>query len=150
MKILDGNLIVELLDKYVDQEKQTGAFSFDLTIRSITQLEGVGRVDFSGKEFEWGQRSILSPKSFNPGDNHGWWRLAQGEYVIRFNEALTLPENCIAVIHPLDRIAQNGAHHAPAFIQSSAPYLEVLLAVGRQGIEIKENARVSSLMIFQF
>jgi deoxycytidine triphosphate deaminase len=149
MTILDGLSIAAFLDKYIDKEKQSGPHSFDLTAKSITQLEGIGRVDFSGKEFEWGQRSIISPKSFKPGESLGWWKLPQGEYIVRFNEAITLPDNSVAIVYPHDRISQNGAHHIPINIQSSTAFIEVLLVVGRQGIEIKENARISYVMVFQ-
>lgn len=150
MILLTGEQIAGFLTKYIDKEKQMGKFSFDLTVKSITQLEGVGRVDFGGSEFEWGQRSILSPKRIGPGDDFGWWKLSKGEYIVRLNEAVNLPENTVVTILPHDRIAQNGAQHAPALLQSSQEHIEILLQVGCLGIEIKENARVSYLVASQF
>ncbi|MBN2092011.1 hypothetical protein JW964_20505, partial [candidate division KSB1 bacterium] len=104
MKILTAEEIAALVEKSVDNEKQGHDFSYDLTAKSVTELEGTGKVDFSGKEFEWGQRTILSPKRMTPGDPFGWWKLASGEYILRLNEAINLPPNCMGIILPLDRI----------------------------------------------
>lgn len=150
MNILTGEAIADFMERYIDKEKQTSAYSFELTVKSITQIEGIGRVDFSGKEFQWGQRTVLSPKRFIPNDEHGWWRLSQGEYVIRFNEAVNLPANTMAYVLPHDRISQNGAHHAPLLLQGPTQYVEVLFHAGQIGIEIKENARISLLMAVKF
>ncbi len=149
MKILTSEEIAALVDKCVDKAKQSHEFSFDLTAKSVTELEGTGKVDFSGKEFEWGQRTILSPKRMTPGDPFGWWKLTNGEYILRLNEAINLPPNCVGIILPLDRITQNGAHHAPLVVTKSTPFVEILLQVGHVGIEIKENARISAMTIYQ-
>ena len=149
MKILTGKAIAEFIERSIDKQKQTNTFAFELTAKSITQLEGVGKVDFGGNEFEWGQRSILSPKRFLPNDEYGWWKLTHGEYIVRFNEAIKLPPNTMGYILPLDRIAQNGAHHAPLLIQSAMEHVEILFQVGQIGIELKENARISMVMVFE-
>ena len=148
MQILKGETIAGFVEKIIDKNRQIGPYSVDLTVKSITQLEGVGRVDFSGKEFAWGQRTILSPKQIMPSDEFGWWRLASGEYVVRLNEALNLPPSTLAIVLPHERIAQNGADHSALFIQTPMQHIEVLLQVGKVGIEIKENARISYMMAF--
>jgi len=150
MKILTGKSVAEMLEKCISKEIQTHSFTFDLTAKSITQLEGVGKVDFSGDEFEWGQRTILSPKRMAPGEQYGWWKLGPGEYIVRLNEAINLPPKTIGIVLPLDRLTQNGADHAPLVITSSQQFLEILLQVGHVGIEIKENARISSLSAYQY
>jgi deoxycytidine triphosphate deaminase len=148
MNILKGEVIAGFVGKLITQDKQVGPYSVDLTVKSISQLDGVGRVDFSGKEFAWGQRTILSPKQVQPADELGWWRLPEGEYIVRFNEALNLPPGTMAIILPHERISQNGAYHSALLIHTPLPHAEVLLQVGKVGIEIKENARISYLLAF--
>jgi deoxycytidine triphosphate deaminase len=149
MKSVTGNTIAEFLEKFVDKSKQIRENSVELTIKSITQLEGIGKIDFVGNEFQWAQRTVLSPRRINPGDESGWWTLTAGDYIVRLNEVIQLPPNHLAIILPQDRIIQNGAYHAPVIIQTAVPYVEVLLQVGRAGLEVKENARFSQVIVFQ-
>lgn len=149
MKMITGTEVSGFLKNVIAKEIQEQEFSFDLTVRSITQLEGHGKVDFSGKEFEWGQRTVLSPKRVAPDDSHGWWKLQRGQYIVRLNESISLPAGHIAIVVPHERIVQNGAYHPMLLVQDSTEHAEVLLSVSDAGIEIKENARISSLVTFQ-
>ncbi|MCI0514483.1 hypothetical protein L0128_14810 [candidate division KSB1 bacterium] len=149
MKSVTGNTIAEFLEKFVDKSKQIRENSVELTVKSITQLERSGKIDFVGNEFQWAQRTVLSPRRIQPNDEAGWWKLTAGDYIVRLNEAIKLPPNHLALIMPQDRIVQNGAYHAPIIIQTEVPYVEVLLQVGRAGIEVKENARFSQVIVFQ-
>lgn len=139
----------EFLDSVINKEIQVHEFSVDLTAKSITQLEGVGKVDFGGKEFQWGQRTVMSPKRINPEDSYGWWRLPAGEYIVRLNESISLPSGYIAMVLPHERIVQNGCHHPAILLENSAQYIEILLNVSNVGIKIKENARISYVTAFQ-
>jgi len=148
MNIVNGDAMTAFVGNLRNKDRQVGSYSVDLTVKSISQLEGVGRVDFSGKDFAWGQRSILSPKQTEISDPRGWWRLPAGQYLVRLNEGLTLPPNSIAMVLPHERICQNGAYHPALFIQAAVQHIEVLLQVGNFGIEIKENARISYVLVF--
>jgi len=149
MKLITGKQISEFLESVINKEVQEHEFCFDLTAKSITQLEGVGKVDFGGKEFEWGQRTVMSPKRIAPDDSYGWWKLSAGEYIIRLNESIKLPQGYFALVAPHERIVQNGCHHPNLWLQGPAEHIEVLLCVPAVGINIKENARISYLMAFQ-
>ncbi|MBN1351178.1 hypothetical protein JXJ21_17295 [candidate division KSB1 bacterium] len=149
MTMLSGAQVVDFVGNLIDKGKQERKFSIDLTAKSITQLEGRGRIDFGGSEFEWGQRTVLSPKRLNPQETFGWWKLTKGEYIIRLNESVILPAGYLGLVLPHERIVLNGAHHPMLLLQSTVEHVEVLLCVSEVGIDIKENARISSLNAFK-
>lgn len=149
MRILDADGVSEQLDGLVHLDTQRAAVGLDLTVGRIARLTGPGALDFGGSEFEPARREVLTPERASPGDDYGWWELEAGTYVARYNEKLDLVAGQLGAIHPLPRLQQAGAFH-PAFVADEAQEpLETLLTVGEAGCRLKENCRVSRLVVLE-
>ncbi len=148
MQLMSGNDIKTHIKNLIHEETQTGDFCVDLTIKHINHLTGKGAVDFGGSEHIIRPRKELPPLKKEAEDEYGWWHLTGGTYLIQFNESLDLGD-LVGTIAPHSRLMNSGAFHVPRIVTGSMNVVEIHLIVGTQGIDIKENARVSSLYIMK-
>ena len=119
----------------------------DLTAAAVYRLTGGGSLDFGGSEYEEASREQLEAELAQPDDDYGWWDLRAGTYFIRFNEDVELDDGNVGLVYPHRRLLAAGGHH-PAFqIQGGQSPLEVPIMVAERGLRIKENARVSKLLV---
>lgn len=148
MRILDADATSGHVDGLVHLETQRAPSGLDLTVGGVARITGPGRLDFGGSEFAPAPTGELSPAPASPGDDYGWWELDPGSYVVRYNETLELDDGQVALVHPLPRLLGAGASH-PAFVADAdgGERLEVLLTVGEGGCGLKENCRVSRLLV---
>jgi len=149
MKILEGSQILQLLANLVYVKKQVHSASVDLTVKSIANMSLGGSLDFGGSEFKPGDREVIEPEKSDPSEKYGWWSLDEGDYFVEYNEELSLPSGCIAIIQPHERIIESGTTHASRFVTESDDRLVSMIHVGRGGIHIKENARISNLIVMR-
>lgn len=147
MRILDADATSALLEGLVHLDTQRAAAGLDLTADEVARLTGPGALDFGGSEFAPADREELEPELADPGDDYGWWELEPGTYVLRCNESLALDGGRVGVVHPLPRLQQAGAHHPTFVLTGPADPLETLLTVGEGGCRMKENCRVSRLLV---
>lgn len=147
MRMLSAEATKAYVDRLVHFDTQRAESGLDLTVDSVFRVNGFGRLDFGGSEFEPAARKELSPQLDNPDDDYGWWKLERGTYVIRYNEALTLDEGQSAQVFPHQRLLQAGATHAAFVVDGAQDPVEGLLTVGAAGCHLKENSRVSRLLI---
>jgi deoxycytidine triphosphate deaminase len=149
MAILDTQTTRERVRDLVHFDTQESAVGLDLTVDAVARVTGRGALDFGGSEFRPADREFLEPELADSGDDYGWWELEAGSYVVRYNEALDAGAGTVGVVHPLPRLQQAGAFH-PAFIAEpgEAP-LETLVSVCGPGCRIKENSRVSRLVLVE-
>jgi deoxycytidine triphosphate deaminase len=82
-------------------------------------------------------------------DKYGWWHLPAGEFMVGYNEELALPPGHMAILQPHERLVECGVSHAARFITEPSEKLSSLIHVGRAGVEIKLNARVSKLVVLR-
>ncbi len=115
----------------------------------VHRLSGPGALDFGGSEFEEAPHEQVAPEKASPDDDYGWWNLGAGAYLLRYNETADLGDDHLAFVFPHERLLQAGASHAAFQISGGRDPLGALLTVGAQGVRIKENARVSRLLLFQ-
>lgn len=148
MRILDVEATATELEGLVHLETQRAAAGVDLTVARVARVAGAGRIDFGGSEHEPTDREVLTPERAAPGDDYGWWELAPGSYAVRYNESLDLAPGRIGLVHPLPRLQRAGAAH-PAFVADGEGPLEALLTVGSGGCALKENCRVSRLLVVE-
>jgi deoxycytidine triphosphate deaminase len=147
MRILDADATSGHVDGLVHLETQRAPSGLDLTVGGVARITGPGRLDFGGSEFAPAPTGELSPAPASPDDDYGWWELDPGSYVVRYNETLELDDGQVALVHPLPRLLGAGASH-PAFVaDADGERLEVLLTVGEGGCGLKENCRVSRLLV---
>lgn len=72
-----------------------------------------------------------------------------GTYAIRYNEAIDLEQGQHGQVHPLPRLQRAGAAHAAFVVDGAVDPLEALLTVGAAGCRLKENCRISRLLVLE-
>lgn len=149
MKYLEGKRVAEILKGTVSEKHQQHHRETDLTVARIYRITGSGSVDFGGSEEEAAPREEVKAEPAAADDKHGWWSLAEGDYVIRFNEVAALSQSQIAFLQPHERLARAGGTHPSFYFREEREFLEVTLHVGSGGLRVKENARVSKLLILE-
>lgn len=132
----------ELLDGIVYEPTQTEGRGIDLTVAEIYEIEAPGRVDFGGGELEQAETSPHPSDRRNPDDEYEWWHLEPGQYLVEYNETV-VPEDRIITVQPRTEILERGATHPTLQLPSLQ---QIPLAVGGAGIDIKENARVTTIV----
>lgn len=138
----------QLSDVVHADTQQTARYGFDLTVDEIYRITGSGALDFGGSEFEEPTREALEPEFARPEDDYGWWELRAGTYLLRFNEGVELEEESVALVLPHERLLSTGGRHAAFQVQGAHSPLETTLVVPERGLRIKENARVSKVVVF--
>lgn len=142
-----ADAIAQQLDGLVHLDTQRAPDGLDLTVHAVYRTTGHGQLDFGGGEFQAAPREQLNPVFDDPEDDYGWWTLEKGAYLIQYNESLTLDDGQRAVISPLERTLHAGAHHGTFVLDAGRDPIETLLVVGRMGCRLKENCRVSRLVL---
>lgn len=149
MRILDVEATRAHVGGLVHLETQRAAVGLDLTVQAVYRLTGPGSLDFGGSEEESADREELKPRLREEDDDYGWWELRAGRYVVRYNESLTLEGGEVAHVLPLERLLQAGSYHPAFIVDGTRDPLETLLAVGEAGCDLKENCRVSRLVVME-
>lgn len=147
--ILDLDETRARVDGLIHLDTQRAAAGIDLTAGEIFRLTGPGSLDFGGGELEAADRAKVVPELRDGDDDYGWWELRAGSYVVRYNESLDLEDGELAHVFPLERVLVAGASHAAFVADGPREPLEALLSVGAAGCNIKENARVSRLIVLK-
>lgn len=142
-----ADALAQQLDGLVHLDTQRAPNGIDLTVDSVYRTTGHGQLDFGGSEFQAAPRERLNPVLDDPKDDYAWWTLEKGAYLIQYNESLTLEEGQQAVVSPLERTLHAGAHHGTFVLDDGRDPLKTLLVVSRMGCRLKENCRVSRLVV---
>lgn len=132
----------ELLDGIVYEPTQTEGRGIHLTVAQIYEVDAAGRVDFGGDELESAVTSPHPSEHRHPDDEYEWWHLEAGQYLVEYNETV-VPTDRILTVQPRSEILERGASHPTLQLQSLQ---RVPFAVGGAGIDIKENARISTVV----
>jgi len=149
MDVLEGEQVARQLKNIIDEKTQVHAESVDLTIKSIYRVATTGSIDFAGSEYVPGTKVQLAPVKMKPSDKYGWWLLAAGEFLIEYNEELALPPHHLAIIQPHERLIESGVTHSSHFITEPGQKIVSLIHVCQADVRIKENARISKIIILQ-
>ena len=146
-RILDDDGTRAVLHDLVHLDTQRAAVGLDLTVAAVYRVTGPGSLDFGGSEEEAADREEVLPRRRRTDDAYGWWELRAGRYVIRYNESLELADGQIAQILPLERLLRAGSHHPTFVVDGPRETLETLLVVGEAGCDLKENCRMSRVVV---
>jgi len=138
--------ITAFVDDLVYEPTQTEGRGLDLTVDSISQVTEPGRVDFGGGELDAAETEPIDTEKRDSEDDYGWWDLAEGAYLIGYNETLSIPEGVSLVFQTRDAVRARGAFHPTLHLGAAETLGPVPLSVGAGGIWIKENARLSTLL----
>jgi hypothetical protein len=147
MKKEKGANILEFIGNIIYEKNQVEDYSVYLTINKVFQFTGKAEIDFGGSEYKKAETEEIKTFKRKPEDKYGWWELSEGEYLVEFNEELEklLPESKLVILQPSERITLNGTSHATKIIEKKGKF-RLTLHVGKNGINIKENARISKLI----
>lgn len=148
MKKEAGDDILGFISNIIHEKKQVEDYGVYFTIGKVFRFTGKGEIDFGGSEYKKSKIQEIDPVKRKEEDKYGWWELSAGEYLIEFNEELqeVLPDAKLVILQPSERITLNGVFHATKVIEKKGK-IRLTLYVGKNGINIKENARISKLIV---
>lgn len=146
-RILDLEGTRDHVEGLLHLDTQEAAVGLDLTVSEVLRVTGPGSLDFGGSEEEAAEVEAVEPELRDPEDDYGWWELDPGSYLVRYNEALNLGEDRLAHVLPLERTLRAGVFHPAFLVDGSRDPLETLLSVGAAGGHLKENCRISRLLV---
>jgi dUTP pyrophosphatase len=149
VELIQGERIAPLVADLISREKQVKEFSLDLTVRRIYELSGRSSLDFGGGEYGEPKRKVIDPVKQKPEDKYGWWSLNEGTYLVSLNEAVEALAG-VGFISPHPRLLKAGCTHPTLFTLEWEKDYILPLTVGAQGLKLKENARISKLMVLKF
>lgn len=132
----------ELVEGLVHAETQVGEGYVDLTAAEVARVDEAGAVDFGGGELAAATFEPVATERRDPGDDYGWWTLASGGHVVRFNESLTGAEP--VRLEPRPALVARGAHLPTVTLDRLGPTpLVVPESTTGVALRLKENARVA-------
>jgi len=144
---IPGFEAADRIKNLIHKDTQTGEDKVYLTVKQIYFLDEKGSLDFGGSELSLAKRKPLLAKKILPEDKYGWWNLNQGTYLVEFNEQIDLEDKEIAILQPREELLCNCSFHPLRIITPEEKLSFIPLNVGYQGIDIKQNARISVLRI---
>lgn len=131
------------VEELVYEPTQTEGRGLDLTVADIYEVDRPGRVDFGGGELDAADLTPHEKQYRDPEDDYQWWHLESGQYLLEYNESLSLPDDRAARVQTRDELLASGAFHPSLSVTELG---HVPLSVGGAGLRLKENARVSTLV----
>lgn len=132
--------LFERLTDAIHEDTQVGERGVDLTAARVLEVVRPGRVDFGGDELSSAGITACRKQFRDPEDEYGWWDLTAGTYLLEFNESLTGDEP--VRLEPGRGLLERGASHPTV---TTDELHRVPLSVGGAGLDLKENARVSTI-----
>lgn len=126
------------VDGMVHPETQVHDGAVDLTVDRVLVVDEPAHLDFGGSELQRPATTAIEPETRHPDDDYGWWSLTPGLYLFEYNERLAEPP---AFVQPRDALLAGGGIHPSGWV-TELDWLGCSLGAG---LELKENARVSTL-----
>lgn len=148
-RILTGDEVLSVLTGLIHPPTQAGPASVTLTVRAIERVVGPGSLDFGGSEHKPVETETVEAVKSDPEEPHGWWELGRGRYRLVFNEEGAIPEGHAGLLTPWPVAVSSGLIQPTVLVPPGARLPSLVIAVGAHGIKIKENARVSDLVLFK-
>lgn len=137
----------DLIEDYFSNDIQLSDNGFYITAGEVFKLDKKGKIDFSNSERKIPSGGKISPKKESSEDDYGWWNLSYGAYKIKTNEKIKLSEKLVGKVFSRNCFAKMGASISPIVLNTGFKgQIEVLLMVSKQGIKLKQNARVAHLI----
>ncbi|WP_152041836.1 dCTP deaminase [Salinigranum salinum] len=133
--------LADRLDGLVHRDTQVHDGGVDLTVAGVHAVSGPGQVDFGGGELAEATTGPIDPTKRDPDDDYGWWALGGGTYLVEYNESLA--GDGFVQLQPRIELVERGVSH-PTLHVDALP--RIPLTVPTAGLQLKENARVSTLV----
>lgn len=139
--LTNSEIIISNIKDIIHEKTQRHENSIDLTVNKIMKLNNRGSLDFGGSEFKPSDVEEIPSEKKSTDDKYGWWNLEEGIYLLEFNEKLVKEHG---LLQPLQRLIQTGSYIPTQIIEKEGE-IQTILIVGKNGIDIKENARIAGL-----
>ncbi|MFB6290356.1 MAG: dCTP deaminase [Candidatus Bipolaricaulia bacterium] len=144
---LYGKELKDSVEGIIHEDTQLAEKGIDLTVNKVKRVTSPADLDFGGGEEVRSKVEKIEPVKRSPEDNYGWWKLEGGIYIIGFNEELTVSEG-LGFVVPLERLTSGGSFHPPLMVLGKMDSNPVLY-VNTSGLNLKENARISRLVVWR-
>jgi deoxycytidine triphosphate deaminase len=146
--IIDPHDFFENMENVISSKKQVNKPFIDLTISKLFRIKSGGELDFGGSEYLPAPIEPCMPTKKEAEDSYGWWTLHEGYLLLQYNENFQLSDNQIAMIQPHPHLIMSGCSHPTLTVQKLDENFRMLLWIHKLGIRIKENARISQVVLF--
>lgn len=143
--LLSGEKAKKYVRGIIHEGTQIRDKGVDLTVDSVSRPETPTDLDFGGGEEQIGKSVEITPEKRNKDDKYGWWNLEDGLYIIEFNEEIDVAE-ADGIVVPLARLTKSGSFHGSLNFSGRLESNPVL-SVSSAGLNLKENARISRLLV---
>lgn len=131
-----------LVEGLIDRGEQLQPNGIDLTLDTVGRFTGPGALS-------WDNRDRILPETEDiPYDAAGWISLEPGSYIVRFNEAVNLPPDCMAYARPRSSLLRAGValHTAVWDAGYSGRGVSLLVVYNPAGLRLERNARIVQLV----
>ena len=135
--------LTERVDNLVYEPVQVHEHGVDLTVGAVYEVTAPGSLDFGGDELEDADLDPVPTTYREPDDEYGWWELEGGQYVVQYNEFVVGDGDPLRV-QPRNELLARGGSHPSLLVSGHLPLLPLSVAGG--GLQLKENARISTLV----
>ena len=133
-----GEFVAEQLSAVSDEQVQPNGV--DLTVESVFEQMGTGRIDRDGKSI--GERRELDPSADNDT-----YRLSPGGYIARYGETISIPEGHVGFVLPRSSLMRNSAMlHTADWDAGYTGRGEGLLEVDHE-LELQQDARIAQIVL---
>ncbi len=131
-----------LVSNYMSLSSQLQPNGFDLTLGSIAEFTGAGKIGASNDQ------RVIAPSRQLEFDSEGNVELPPGAYVARLNETVALPGNIMALAKPRSSMLRNGvAVHNAVWDAGYVGRSQVQVAVyNRHGTVLAQGARIVQMV----
>ncbi len=133
-----------LIEAALDIETQVQPNGFDLTLRDVSRYTSVGRIDFSNAKRELSGLELLATEADG-------WHLAQGSYLVTFNEIVHIPLDLAALGRTRSSLLRCGASLQTAVWDAgySGRSQSLLVVHNPAGLVLERNARILQLVFYE-
>jgi dUTP pyrophosphatase len=134
-----------LISNYVKLEDQVQSNGFDLTLMEVGLIRSPGTIGITNAD------RVISGLEPYLIDSRGFFSLAEGSYVITFNEIVSLPKDVMALGQPRSSLLRCGVTINMAVWDAgySGRGQALLTVFNPHGFKLQKNARVAQLVFFQ-
>lgn len=133
----------DLIEGYVDLDKQVTPQGFDFTVEDIRSFDEEGRIDFNNSG-----RRIPESSAVEKEDEE--WHLDQGVYKIVPNEKVNIPEDMFALAFLRSSMLRMGCDIVNGVWDAgfSGKGVFSLQVMNPHGVVIEQDARVNQIVFF--
>lgn len=133
-----------LIEGLLDAEQQIQPNGVDLSLYCVQVFQSAGQLDFNNHE------RILPTLSHLNYEN-GWIALAQGEYLVTFNEIVHLPVNIMALGRTRSSLLRMAVSLGTAVWDAgyNGRSQSLLVVHNPEGVRLAQNARLLQLVFFE-